>query len=471
MDNQEYLDAFNSLLEDTGFEVSQYSNVLTSNRKIKTPIEALNCILGGGLPFGVVANSFGRPKTGKSTWLYQMMALFQKQYPEGICFIIDTETSGDPNRARFFGVDTSRVMIICPQSIESGFLAIMKMLENKNKSEKLKNAPVFGIWDSISNGLAQDNSTQSRMNAQDRARIIKNYMGPLMVEIEKCEFFLGLVNQAVYQDVGHGHKHIVSGGGIGLEHQVHFSLMFDRCNSDGYDGSFLVRRWSTASISKSKLSPEFSNIPILMDITQGGMIDEVDSFIEYLINLDIITKAGGWYRFTKILENYSTHYLYYIFKYYAKSFRYSELTNKVRDTRVLYNALRLVFMERISSIYKLQADIIQPYYQEVLAEFRQEYNPPELYMKEGCEERTSVINNLKADPELVKSIEESSKVDTNPVICLNCGKVHSEMYECDCGNSVLVTRETAMDVLEELSTLELTENQELEEDITDEEVQ
>ena len=121
-----------------------------------------------------------------------------------------------------------------------------------------------------------------------------------------------------------------------------------------------------------------------------------------------------------------------------------------------------------STIYKLQADIIEPYYQEVLAEFRQEYNPPELYMKEDCEERTSVINNLKADLELVKSIEESSKVDTNSVICLNCGKVHTEMYDCKCGNPVLVTRETALSVLEELNTLELTESQELEEDITDE---
>ena len=73
--NQTMDEALQSLLEGTDFAISTYSNVLTNNRRIPTPIEALNCIFGGGVPFGLVANSYGRSKTGKSTWLYQMMAL------------------------------------------------------------------------------------------------------------------------------------------------------------------------------------------------------------------------------------------------------------------------------------------------------------------------------------------------------------------------------------------------------------
>ena len=136
--NQTMDEALQSLLEGTDFAISTYSNVLTNNRRIPTPIEVLNCIFGGGVPFGLVANSYGRSKTGKSTWLYQMMALFQKTYPEGICFIIDTETSGDATRARHFGVNTDLVMIICPSSIESGFLAIKKMDRQSRTSVIMK---------------------------------------------------------------------------------------------------------------------------------------------------------------------------------------------------------------------------------------------------------------------------------------------------------------------------------------------
>ena len=158
-----YDNVFEALTAGTGFKLGEQSQVLNSRNKVRTPIEVLNCLLGGGLPFGTVATSYGPPKVGKSTWMYQMMGIFQKDYPNGIAVIIDSEASADNDRIAYLGVDPNKLLRLPASSIETGFLALLKMLENKSKNESLKDVPVFVIWDTISKGLAQDNSTQSRI--------------------------------------------------------------------------------------------------------------------------------------------------------------------------------------------------------------------------------------------------------------------------------------------------------------------
>lgn len=441
-------EAVKSLLDGTDFAISTYSNVLTNNRRIPTPIEVLNCILGGGVPFGLITNSYGRSKTGKSTWYYQTMAEFQKEYPEGICFIIDSETSGDPNRARHFGVNTHTVIICCPNSIEEGFLAIMKMLENKRKNPKLNNVPIFGIWDSISNGMATNDSKQSRMNAQDRARVIKNYLGPLMIEIEKEEFFLGLVNQAVSKDIGHGHHRDISGGGIALEHDVHLQTKFESYDGDVKVGTFLVRRTSLMTVDKSKISPEIQRIPVIMDITEGGMIDKVASFVEYMMDLGYLLNSSGWYKLDNLCDNYRLHHLYYIFNYYNKSYRYDEIHEKMKSTPLLYKALRYMFMEEYSKIYKLQSGIMKPYMNKCLKELREEYDSPELYMRDNEEKINKVIDHIKNNPDVLDRIRTT--VEFSDAVCLICGKDHETLYKCDCDddNGVVVTSELAKELLD-----------------------
>lgn len=159
-----YNNALEALVTGTEFKIGSEVQVLTTRPKVRTPVEVLNCLLGGGIPFGTVLQAYGPPKSSKSTWLYQMMGIFQKEYPDGVAVVVDTEASGDTERLEFLGVDTKRLLRLPATSIETGFLSLLKMLENKSKSDKLKDIPVFVIWDSISKGLAQENSTQSRIN-------------------------------------------------------------------------------------------------------------------------------------------------------------------------------------------------------------------------------------------------------------------------------------------------------------------
>ena len=160
----EYYDMMSALIKGTDFEVSSVSEILTSQDKVRTPIEALNCLLGGGIPLGGVFHSYGPPKSGKSTFFYQIMGMFQQEYPEGISIIIDQESSADPARLSQLGVNPDKVIRLPATSVEGGFLALLQMLDNKKKNAAIKDTPVFVIWDTISKGLAQDGATQSRIS-------------------------------------------------------------------------------------------------------------------------------------------------------------------------------------------------------------------------------------------------------------------------------------------------------------------
>lgn len=447
---EQFDNAIEALAKGTGFQLGIKTKVLTSRNRVRTPIEVLNILLGGGLPFGTVAQSYGPPKVGKSTWLYQMMGIFQKQYPNGISVIIDNEASADNERISFLGVDTNKVLRLPASSIEAGFLALLKMLENKSNSEQLKDVPVFVIWDTISKGLAQDNSTQSRMNAQDRARIIKNYMSPVIAEIEKHDFILGLLNQVIYNTDSYGNKKMDSGGGIALKHDVHFSTRLTP-GSDTWEGNFLVRRATRMDIDKSKIGPEIGNIPILLDIREGGIIDEVGSFLEYFLWGGFINQTSGWYKIKELLEANKLNPFYKIYADKDSSYRYGDLLNMIKENPDFYHALRLFFMNYLADMYKLQAKVMHDYTEECVAILRTYYDPADYFLMDNQEKRQEVIRKLMDNAELFDTIE--SRLDDCQAICLDCGMVHDDLYPyCECGEgSLVVSRDVARSIIDEIN--------------------
>lgn len=408
-----YNNSLEALAAGTEFKIGSQVNVLTTRGKVQTPVEVLNCLLGGGVPFGTVLQAYGPPKSSKSTWLYQMMGMFQHEYPNGIAVVVDTEASGDTERLEFLGVDTNRLLRLPATSIETGFLSLLKMLENKTKNEALKDTPVFVIWDSISKGLAQENSTQSRMNAQDRARIIKNYMSPMMAEIEKHDFILCLINQAIYTTDRYGNRKLDSGGGVALKHDVHFSAKLE-LSSDYKEGSFLITRTSNMSIDKSKISPEIQDIPVVLDIREGGKIDEVLSMYEYYLRQGWISQKSGWYSFEDSLEINKGNPFYPILASYTKRKRYNELLETIRTTPELYLVMKYSFMLYLSNLYKLQARVMENYMKQVEKELCTHITPYQIkYDTDDISVLEELFNSWRTNPELeyAFAISDVSKGD------------------------------------------------------------
>ena len=136
------------LMKDTNAHlVSDTSAAVMHDRaKIETPLYHLNCILGGGLPMGIIVEAYGEPASGKSSTWYQTMGNFQKQYPNGVSIIIDTEASVDSTRMPFMGCDPSKTLRIPADSIESGFDQLFAILDKKVQNPKLKANQRIPFW-------------------------------------------------------------------------------------------------------------------------------------------------------------------------------------------------------------------------------------------------------------------------------------------------------------------------------------
>ncbi len=120
---------------------------------IKTNLDALDYLLGGGLPQGKMTEIAGREGTGKSSFGIHMLSNVQKQ--GGLGVIIDTETGGAGDRFRLehFGVDTNKCIVSVSDVAEKVFSQIERVA-NYIAKNNIKE-PSMVIVDSVAGLIAK----------------------------------------------------------------------------------------------------------------------------------------------------------------------------------------------------------------------------------------------------------------------------------------------------------------------------
>ena len=120
---------------------------------IKTNIDALDYLLGGGLPQGKMTEVAGREGTGKSSFGIHMLANIQRQ--GGLGVIIDTESGGIGDRFRLehFGVDPKKSIVTVEDVAEKVFSQIERIANYIAKNNIT--APSMVIVDSVAGLIAK----------------------------------------------------------------------------------------------------------------------------------------------------------------------------------------------------------------------------------------------------------------------------------------------------------------------------
>lgn len=376
--SNEIADTFSELMKDTQFVLADTGSLMTARGKVRTPLYVLNCILGGGVPLSVISEASGPPSSGKSTFFYQTAGLFQKQYPKGVVMILDIEASMDNSRLKTLGVDTSRVLRLPSTTMESAFKNLFVVLEKVAKKIECGESDInelFVVYDTISTGGTEKQHTaaiegKGVMNAggmQEAARVLKQNIANLFPYIERIPIHLGLLNQ-VFTQFGTWTSSVSSGGGFGLKHGAHIHFNFSKGNEVLEDG-FLVENKGSMKLEKSKLSPKILDIPCNIDITKGGIIDEVGSFVEYISHTNIgIIKTGSWYSIKDTIdyavENYGIDRSCLV--KYDRNIRRNDLYDAIRDDKDLLNLLQVRLIDFINSKYTAQREVNGDYREELI---------------------------------------------------------------------------------------------------------
>lgn len=385
-DTQQELSEFSlqELMKDTDFKIASTGSLMHSRAKIKTPLEVLNCMFGGGLPLGMISEVSGKPGGGKSTFLYQCMATYQKEFPSGVPIILDTESSMDRSRLEALGIDMDAVLRLPATSMEDCFSNMFKVLNKLEKVVKVKpDISAFIIYDSLAGGgTSKQYEATHKENAEsafgqgplmEAQRIVKQNLANVIPYLENFPVFLGLINQVFTQVDRYGNASVKAGGAWALKHFDHCHIVFGD-NKDEYDGDFIVGTSSAVHLEKSKLSPKMQNIPCYIDITKGGLIDEEKSFALYIAKSVGFLNTDAWYSFSDSLKMLLAN-KYPQLKDHAeflevieKKFRKDDLPVMLKENKDLYLILRIALIDFLDNIYSAQRDVNSEYQQQLISQ-------------------------------------------------------------------------------------------------------
>lgn len=325
---------------------------------IPTPSLALNGFLGGGLPTGILVEAYGKPTSGKSTFMYEVAGNFQKQYPEGVVALIETEASIDHLRMRQLGLDVEKALVLPSATLETAFEQLTSLL---GKIEELdKDTPVMVIWDSLAGcpSRAQyDTNNPYAGGMAERARLIKTGLTTVLPRISKLNVLVVLINQ-VSADIGGYRPSLGSSGGNALKHDIHLKLKFGSGKTE-MDGAFAMTKYSSIEIDKSKISPLYKSFDLVIDISKGGKVDKIQSFLLTLSTTDMFKQSGGWY---SINEKYSDKYPQFKnIELFSGKFRWKALVEELIANEYLVKLFELIWTDIVSEKYELQKLVCKDY--------------------------------------------------------------------------------------------------------------
>lgn len=374
-----------SLLDDikakTDFEVLGDGKVRTFTRRpiVRTPIKAIDTIIGGGIPLGCVVDLFGPPGSGKSSYGYECLGHFQQQYPDGLGVLIDSETSCDEKRMRALGVDPTRLLVLRGATMESGYKQILSILYTVSQEKPKNRVPIFILWDSLSNTTTEAQYNKENVNGgglAEAARINKEYLKQISIYLDDVDAMIVFINQVsskIGMFVGSGYN---EAGGNALKHGVQYKLTFGK-NTTNYEDGLAVSADGSVAIEKNKIGPVSKSYPIHIDCTKGGVISTVRSFMNFIYTyvMDEVKKRGlgaRYYFRPSFFKRYPRFHQYIAMKYpewLEKGVKWEDLLLEM-EIDYAQGGIFLDFFiqywgDYISDRYVLQKEVIQPYHDEL----------------------------------------------------------------------------------------------------------
>lgn len=381
-ETSEGLSILDKIKKCSDFEILSGEKIktFTSRPTIKTPIKAIDGLIGGGIPFGTIADLFGPKGSGKSSFAYEVLGNFQKQYKDGIVMIIDSESSIDALRVSALGLDPNRVTVLRGQTKESGYKQILSVLKTLEETKESERVPITILWDSL-NGTATDAQTEKENvnggGMAEDSRINKEYLKQINQHLGGLDLTLLLINQ-VSSKIGLYVSGFNESGGNALQHAIHLKLEFADPKTDLKENASIIGAAKTTNgrvkITKNKLGPITDYYPFVIDNTKGGVIDPIESFVQFLEdkNLAIENNRGRYSFLPKFFVEQPLVYQIIDKKYpkLLKSAYYKDLLTSLNDDYyndkgVLLDSLILTYVIEVGKEYSLQKRVVADYRKEL----------------------------------------------------------------------------------------------------------
>jgi len=265
---------------------------------IDTGSYVLNAVLSGSLYGGVPGNKVtafaGESATGKTFFVLGVVKNFLDSDPTNCVVYYDTEAAVTRSMMEQRGVDTARVIISEPDTIQKFKNHGLRMIEAYEKQPEDKRPKIMFILDSLGQ-LSTTKEMEDSLEGNDtkdmtKAAQIKAAFRVLTLKLAKAGIPL-LVTNHVYEKVGSYVPTKEISGGSGLRYAASTIAMLSKKKEK--DGDEIVGNIITVKMFKSRLSKENQQASVLLTYSKG--LDRYYGLLELAEKYEIFKKVSTRY--------------------------------------------------------------------------------------------------------------------------------------------------------------------------------
>ena len=265
---------------------------------IDTGSYALNALLSGSIYGGVPNNKVtafaGESATGKTFFVLGVVKRFLDDNPDGGVIYFDTEAAVTKGMMDSRGIDTKRVVVSEPDTIQKFRHTALQIIEKYSTQPEGKRKPMIMVLDSLgqlsSTKEMEDTSEGKETRDMTKSQILKATFRVLNLKLAKIGVPL-LVTNHVYDVVGAYIPTKEMSGGSGLKYTASTIVMLSKKKDK--DGTEVIGNIIRAKLVKSRLTKENSQTEVRLSYKFG--LDRYYGLLDIAEKYDIIKKVSTRY--------------------------------------------------------------------------------------------------------------------------------------------------------------------------------
>jgi RecA/RadA recombinase len=265
---------------------------------IDTGSYALNALLSGsiygGAPNNKVTAFAGESATGKTFFVLGVVKRFLDDNPDGGVIYFDTEAAVTKGMMDSRGIDTKRVVVSEPDTIQKFRHTALQIIEKYSTQPEGKRKPMIMVLDSLgqlsSTKEMEDTSEGKETRDMTKSQILKATFRVLNLKLAKIGVPL-LVTNHVYDVVGAYIPTKEMSGGSGLKYTASTIVMLSKKKDK--DGTEVIGNIIRAKLVKSRLTKENSQTEVRLSYKSG--LDRYYGLLDIAEKYDIIKKVSTRY--------------------------------------------------------------------------------------------------------------------------------------------------------------------------------
>lgn len=250
--------------------------------------------LYGGLSNNKISAICGESSTGKSFLAIGIVRHFLESNPKASVAYFDTEAAITKAMLEERGVDTKRVLIIEPDTIQSFRTKALKILEMYEKQSVKDRGPMLFVLDSLgmlsTSKEMEDSAEGKETRDMTKAQVIKATFRVLTLRLARAKIPM-IVTGHVYSAVGSYVPTNVISGGSGTIYASSTIAMISK--SKDREGTDVVGNFIKSRLVKGRLAKENSVVTMKLSYKTG--LDKYYGLLELAEKYDIIKKTGTRY--------------------------------------------------------------------------------------------------------------------------------------------------------------------------------